>query len=59
MDKLHSMLKSMSGERKSVPDHLTVFREFIHHLEKVNRSAPVRGKAVVARTKPKPRTRKG
>jgi hypothetical protein len=61
MDKLHSVLKSISGERKSAPDHLTVFREFIHHLEKVNRASPARGKAVVAKAKPKPapRRRKG
>jgi HK97 family phage portal protein len=58
MDRLHSVLKSISGERKSAPDHLTVFREFISHLEKVNRASPTRNKAVLVRKKPVARKRK-
>jgi nitrate reductase assembly molybdenum cofactor insertion protein NarJ len=27
-------------ERKSKPDHLTVFREFLAHLDKASRRAP-------------------
>ena len=52
MDKLHSMLRSIRGETKSRPDHLTVFREFLDHLDRIGRrgtrrtNAPTRRKAV-------------
>ncbi len=39
MDALHAMLRGMRGETKSRPDHLTVFREFLSHLERINRNA--------------------
>ncbi len=39
MDALHSMLRGMRGESKARPDHLTVFREFLSHLERINRRA--------------------
>jgi len=41
MDKLHTTIQSISGESKSKPAHLTVFREFLAHLEKVQHKAPV------------------
>ncbi len=42
MDELHTMLRSISGETKAKPEHLTVFREFLAHLEKIQHKAPVR-----------------
>lgn len=40
MDTLHSMLRNIRGETKSRRDHLGVFREFLHHLDRVTRRAP-------------------
>ncbi len=51
MDDLHTMLRSISGETKTKTEHLTVFREFLAHLEKVQRKAPVRAAAKPARAK--------
>jgi hypothetical protein len=47
MDTLHSMLRAIrpateSFETKSVPTHLAVFREFLAHLERLQRKAPMR-----------------
>ena len=50
MDKLHTMLRTISGETKSDQRHLTVFREFLSHLDQIQRKAPV--KPVRTRTKP-------
>jgi len=40
MDSLHRMLRTIRGEKKSQPDHLTVFREFLGHLDRLNRRRP-------------------
>lgn len=48
MDTLHTVLRSIrsdaAGEAKGKaaanPPHLNVFREFLAHLEKINRPAP-------------------
>jgi hypothetical protein len=58
MDTLHSMLRAIRPavtrhETKSVPDHLVVFREFLAHLERLQRKAP----APTARHKMPPRRR--
>jgi hypothetical protein len=43
MDTLHSVLRSIRGETKSQRrDHLTVFREFLSHLDRIGRK-PARG----------------
>lgn len=43
MDTLHTVLRSIRGETKSRRDHLTVFREFLGHLDRIGkRSAPPR-----------------
>jgi len=34
MDSLHNVIRSIR-ETKSRPDHLTIFREFITHLDRV------------------------
>jgi hypothetical protein len=40
MDTLHSVLRSFNTETKSSRDHLTVFREFLAHLDQIQRKAP-------------------
>jgi len=37
MDTLHTVLRTIRGETKSQPDHITVFREFLNQLERINR----------------------
>jgi hypothetical protein len=56
MDELHTVIQSISGETKAKPVHLTVFREFLAHLEKIQHKAPrapVRAAAKPARRRPK------
>jgi hypothetical protein len=38
MDNLHTMLRSIH-ETRARPDHLSVFREFLNHLDRVARRA--------------------
>ena len=53
MDTLHTVLRTIRGETESRPDHVTVFREFLNRLERINRAgakrAPKRSKAKSAR----------
>ena len=45
MDTLHTVLRAISGETKAEtakPDHLTVFREFLAHLDEIQRKALVK-----------------
>jgi len=54
MDTLHTVLRTIRGETKSKPDHITVFREFLNQLERINRSGkprPPRRKARTPRAK--------
>jgi hypothetical protein len=39
MDTLHSMLRTIRRETKSRQSHLTVFREFLGHLDRLGRRA--------------------
>ena len=39
MDTLHSTLHALHTETKSDGDHLTVFREFLHLLDRMQRTA--------------------
>jgi hypothetical protein len=39
MDKLHTVMRSIRGETKAGPDHLTVFREFLAHLDRIQTGA--------------------
>jgi hypothetical protein len=65
MDNLHSMLRSFGAETKSSRDHLTVFREFLAHLDRAQRKAPAAAAAraprakAQTRRKPAKRSRKG
>lgn len=53
MDTLHTVLRAIQPERKSAPDHLTVFREFLAHLDKIQHKAPTRpASSKPARAKP-------
>ena len=56
MDTLHNVLRSISRETKSKPDHLSVFREFLGHLDRIGRRAkrapvPKRTKSAKRRVK--------
>jgi len=56
MDTLHNVLRSISRETKSRPDHLSVFREFLGHLDRAARRAartpaPKRTKSAKRRVK--------
>jgi len=42
MDTLHNVLRSISRETKSKRDHLSVFREFLGHLDRIGRRAAKR-----------------
>ena len=50
MDTLHTVLRTIRGETKSRRDHLTVFREFLHHLDRIGRKprASVKNKSAKA-----------
>jgi len=39
MDTLHTVLRSIRSETKSKPDHLSVFREFLDHLDRAAKRA--------------------
>ena len=59
MDTLHTVLRTMRGEAKSAaPDHITVFREFLNQLERINRrgvKSPRAGKRTRAKSGRSPR----
>jgi hypothetical protein len=58
MDELHTVIQSISGGTKARPAHLTVFREFLAHLEKIQHKAPrAPVRAVTKPTKRKPRVK--
>jgi hypothetical protein len=38
MDNLHTVIRSIRGETKHRRDHLTVFREFLGHLDRITKS---------------------
>jgi nitrate reductase assembly molybdenum cofactor insertion protein NarJ len=47
MDTLHTVLRAIGAETKNEsakPDHLTVFREFLAHLDEIQRKAQVDSK---------------
>jgi len=60
MDTLHTVMRSIRTETKSSPDHLSVFREFLRHLDSIQRKAPVKPRAkATSRRKPAKPTRRG
>lgn len=42
METLHHVLRAIRGETKTRRDHLAVFREFLHHLDRAARRPPPR-----------------
>jgi len=42
MDTLHSMMRALQGDTKSGTRHLNVFREFLRHLDSIQRKAPAK-----------------
>jgi hypothetical protein len=51
MDTLHTVLRSLRGETKSRRDtHLTVFREFLDHLDRASKKK-ARVKAATSKTR--------
>lgn len=55
MDDLHGVLRTLQPDNKSAearknctPDHLTVFREFISHLDRMSRQATAKSARVRA-----------
>jgi hypothetical protein len=49
MDSLHSVLRSFRGDIKARRDHLTVFREFLDHLDRAARRKSAARSAKAAR----------
>jgi hypothetical protein len=58
MDSLHRMLRTIRTETKSAPDHLDVFREFLAHLDALQRQAVPRRREP-PRRKPHKRAKAG
>ena len=50
MDTLHNVLRSIN-ETKARPDHLSVFREFLDHLDRIGKRAAKRPPARKAKVK--------
>ncbi len=48
MDTLHTVLRTIRGETKSRRDHLAVFREFLHTLDRIGRKPRAKPKSVKA-----------
>jgi hypothetical protein len=44
MDTLHTVLRSIRGETKS-RHHVSVFRQFLDHLDRISRQRPPRAQA--------------
>jgi hypothetical protein len=42
MDSLHSVMRSLRPAPKRKRDHLTVFREFLSHLDRVTKASTAR-----------------
>lgn len=42
MDELHSVLRSPRPAPKARRDHLTVFREFLNHLDRIGKETATR-----------------
>lgn len=52
MDTLHTVLRALKRERKSQPDQIMVFREFLDQLERIGKRAPARRANAGKRSKP-------
>lgn len=59
MDNLHTVLRSIRGETKAKRDHLTVFREFLGHLDRITKSRARAARAAKGGKAEKPGVRRG
>jgi hypothetical protein len=48
MDTLHTVMRSIRGETKARRDHISVFREFLDHLDRITRARAARGRGAKA-----------
>jgi hypothetical protein len=51
MDTLHSVMRSLRPVQKPKRDHLTVFREFLSHLDRVSKENASRDVKAVRKTR--------
>ena len=51
MDTLHSVMRSLRPAHKRKRDHLTVFREFLSHLDRVSKDAGARDAKAVRKAR--------
>jgi hypothetical protein len=57
MDSLHDVMRSIRPETKAGKDHLSVFREFLAHLDQLQRKALASRPRVKQATRRKPARR--
>ena len=57
MDTLHSVMRSLRPVQKRKPDHLTVFREFLSHLDRVSKRTASRDVKAVGKARGRKRTK--
>ncbi len=55
MDTLHTVMRTINTQTKSGSEHLSVFREFLKHLDGIQRKAPMKSPAKTPRSKTPPR----
>jgi hypothetical protein len=51
MDTLHSVMRTLRPATKRKRDHLTVFREFLSHLDRVSKETASRDVKAVRKTR--------
>jgi hypothetical protein len=57
MDGLHSVMRSLRPAQKRKRDHLTVFREFLSHLDRVSKANAARDVKAVRKTRGRKRAK--
>ncbi|MBI4275961.1 MAG: hypothetical protein HY659_14800 [Rhizobiales bacterium] len=58
MDTLHTVLRNLRGDNPPRRDHLSVFREFLEHLDRIGKQPPTRSAKSARRSKDKSRRTK-
>ena len=58
MENLHTVLRSIRSETKARRDHLTVFREFLNHLDRITKGRARAARAIRSKAS-KPVSRRG
>jgi hypothetical protein len=48
MDTLHTVMRSIRGETKASRNHISVFRQFLDHLDRIARTRAARGRVAKA-----------